>query len=93
MSRLHVIAFLAYMAFCGLLGVLDHSGVDVRLLGYRSAAHDAHHSAGHGAGVFVNLAFPFAWPDMLCGTYLPPEQAGCEEAVARARRRRPLARG
>ena len=89
--RLHVAAFLMYMALCGLLGVADHSGISLRLLGYASDAHDAHHSAGHGAGVYVNLAFPFVWTDVLCGTYLPPSDACSAVAVRAARARTPLA--
>jgi sterol desaturase/sphingolipid hydroxylase (fatty acid hydroxylase superfamily) len=80
--RQHYAAFLIYMALCGLFGVLDHSGIRVRLLGgrwgamYDTRAHDVHHRAGFGPGVYVNLAFPFTLMDVLHRTYVAPEAAG-----------------
>ena len=77
----HVIAFVAYMALCGVCGVLDHSGVRVRvaLPGgrtlYDTEEHDAHHSCGFGLGTALNLGFPFAALDRLHGTYVSPAQA------------------
>lgn len=77
----HVSAFVAYMALCGVCGVLDHSGVRVRwaLPGgrtlYDTEEHDAHHSCGFGPGTAVNLGFPFAVLDRLHGTYVSPQQA------------------
>ena len=73
--RLHVASFLLYMAVCGLLGVLDHSGVSVKLFGYDSRVHDEHHRLGFGAGVHINLAFPFTLLDRLHGTYVGPTDA------------------
>ena len=60
-------SFLLYMAILGVFGVLDHSGVDIRLpwflFSYEAKFHDLHHSKFN-----VNYAFPFQWPDALFGT-------------------------
>lgn len=39
---------------------------------YSSEDHDVHHAAGIGPGgtCFYNLAFPFPFMDILCGTYV-----------------------
>lgn len=70
--QLHVASFLLYMAICGLLGVLDHSGVAVSLPGYSARTHDEHHRIGYGAGVHVNLSFPFPLIDRLLDSYIAP---------------------
>ena len=98
----HVWAFLAYMAVCGVCGVLDHSGVRCRLalrlplLTWRGAPvvvpiydteeHDAHHSCGFGGGTAVNLGFPIALMDRLHGTYMPPDVARASRGKRTARR-------
>jgi sterol desaturase/sphingolipid hydroxylase (fatty acid hydroxylase superfamily) len=77
--RQHWAAFLAYMAICGVFGILDHSGIAVTLLGravYDTRAHDVHHQKGFGPGVFVNLAFPFTFMDILHRTFVAPQDAG-----------------
>mmetsp|Transcript_26363 Transcript_26363/g.66003 ORF Transcript_26363/g.66003 Transcript_26363/m.66003 type:complete len:91 (+) Transcript_26363:101-373(+) len=69
--RLPALSFLLYMAVMGLAGVADHSGVRLRALGgvYDSGEHDEHHRL-----VNCNYAFPVAWMDRLCGTYVPPRE-------------------
>ncbi len=75
--NLNVLSFLAYMAVCGVFGVLDHSGVVVQLGPlYDTRAHDVHHAKGFGAGTYVNLAFPFTFMDRLHGTFRAPEGEG-----------------
>jgi len=72
--ELHLASFLAYMALCGVFGVLDHSGIKLRLGSYYDTrAHDAHHEKGWGAGFYLNLAFPFTVMDRLHGTYAAPD--------------------
>ena len=64
-----VLSFVAYMAVMGVLGVVDHCGVRVRLWGglYDSAEHDEHHRC-----FTVNYSFPFSFMDRLHGTYKAP---------------------
>ena len=69
---LFVGSFLLYMAVCGVCGVTDHCGLALRCGSlYNAAEHDLHHSAGFGAGVYVNLGFPFMIMDRLHGTFVP----------------------
>lgn len=61
----HLYAFLAYMAVMGTCGVLDHSGIRLRLPGvYDTAEHDRHHEKYE-----VNYSFPFPHMDILHGTF------------------------
>lgn len=62
-------SFLLYMGVMGICGVLDHSGIKIRLPGgiYNTADHDLHHERVH-----VNYGFPFMIMDHLHGTYLSP---------------------
>ena len=63
---LHVFGFVVYMAIMGTFGVLDHCGVRISFPGiYNSADHDMHHSRFN-----VNYGFPFAFTDVIHGTYL-----------------------
>jgi hypothetical protein len=63
---MNVISFLAYMAILGVAGVVDHSGIRLRIPGlYDSRDHDRHHQF-----TYVNFAFPFPYLDMLGGTYM-----------------------
>ena len=65
MKSLHIYAFVAYMIVMGVCGVLDHSGVRIKLLGiYSTSDHDKHHS-----DFDVNYAFPFPLMDIIHGTY------------------------
>ena len=49
----------------GLCGVLDHSGINIIILGlYKTSDHDKHHSHFN-----VNYAFPFPLMDIIHGTY------------------------
>ena len=81
-----VLSFLLYMAVMGVCGVLDHCGVDMRVLGlYDSREHDEHHRL-----FSFNFAFPFPFMDKLHGTYRAPiERSACsafdETAVLQAR--------
>jgi sterol desaturase/sphingolipid hydroxylase (fatty acid hydroxylase superfamily) len=65
---LHIAGFVIYMAIMGTCGVLDHCGVRISIRGiYDSADHDMHHSRFN-----VNYGFPFAFTDIIHGTYLSP---------------------
>lgn len=70
---LHAASLGVYMAVLGTAGVLDHSGVRVRLPWgvYDTAAHDLHHERFN-----VNYGFPFPLVDMLCGTFAETEERG-----------------
>lgn len=63
---LHYSSMLAYIVFAGITGVLDHSGIRMKLLFglYNSVDHDLHHQYK-----IVNFGFPFVWLDVLFGTY------------------------
>ncbi len=62
---MHVVSFCVYMTILGAAGILDHSGIDVRVLGvYDTRDHDAHHSRTH-----VNYGFPFPLLDIWHDTY------------------------
>mmetsp|Transcript_38357 Transcript_38357/g.96073 ORF Transcript_38357/g.96073 Transcript_38357/m.96073 type:complete len:293 (-) Transcript_38357:143-1021(-) len=62
---IHAIGFGLYMAVMGLCGVLDHSGVRLRVPGlYATEDHDLHHSKFE-----VNYAFPHPLMDILHGTF------------------------
>lgn len=62
---MHLYAFLIYMAFLGVLGIVDHSGIRFSIpYLYHSRDHDAHHSKFE-----VNYSFPFPFIDMLHGTF------------------------
>lgn len=59
-------AFALYMAWNGVTGILDHSGIAVHIpLLYNSADHDAHHQY-----VDVNYGFPHIFLDILHGTFV-----------------------
>jgi sterol desaturase/sphingolipid hydroxylase (fatty acid hydroxylase superfamily) len=62
----HVYAFLLYMGCMGLCGVLDHSGIRVKLPLhlYNTEDHDLHHLKFN-----VNFGFPVPWLDILHGSY------------------------
>jgi len=61
----HAIAFGAYMAFMGLAGIVDHSGIRIVIPGlYDSEHHDLHHSR-----YIVNYGFPLPFMDLLHGTF------------------------
>jgi sterol desaturase/sphingolipid hydroxylase (fatty acid hydroxylase superfamily) len=70
---LHAASCGVYMAALGLAGVLDHSGVRVRLPWgvYDTAAHDLHHERFN-----VNYGFPLPLMDLLCGTFAEKEGGG-----------------
>lgn len=64
-------SFLLYMAIMGVCGVLDHSGINLRVpYLYHTADHDLHHERVH-----VNYGFPVMWMDHFHGTYLSPAAA------------------
>jgi len=64
---LPIMSFFAYMGVMGLCGILDHSGITLKLPGiYNTADHDIHHEYFH-----FNYAFPFIALDLLHGTYRP----------------------
>ena len=66
MQSLHLYSFILYMVVMGLCGVLDHSGVRVKIFSiYNTSDHDRHHSHFD-----VNYAFPFPFMDMIHGTYI-----------------------
>ena len=61
----HFYAFIAYMIIMGLCGVIDHSGIRVRIpYLYDSRDHDLHHERFD-----VNYAFPFPFMDILHNTW------------------------
>jgi len=65
MPSLHLYSFIGYMIVMGLCGVLDHSGINIIILGlYKTSDHDKHHSHFN-----VNYAFPFPLMDIIHGTY------------------------
>jgi len=67
--RIHFFSFVVYMIVMGLCGVLDHSGVIVRIPHvYDTREHDLHHSCFD-----VNYSFPFPFMDMLHGTFKSPD--------------------
>lgn len=64
------LSFILYMSVMGVCGVLDHCGVDIRVLGwYDTREHDEHHRLFN-----VNYSFPFPFMDRLHGTYRAPTQ-------------------
>jgi sterol desaturase/sphingolipid hydroxylase (fatty acid hydroxylase superfamily) len=80
----HYAGMLIYMSLCGLFGVLDHSGIALRLGPfYDTRAHDVHHRCGFGPAVYKNLAFPFTAMDVLHRTFVEPGDAGYDEQAPR----------
>jgi sterol desaturase/sphingolipid hydroxylase (fatty acid hydroxylase superfamily) len=76
----HYAGMLIYMSLCGLFGVLDHSGIALRLGPfYDTRAHDVHHRCGFGPAVYKNLAFPFTVMDVLHHTFVEPRDVGYDE--------------
>ncbi|EQC33752.1 hypothetical protein SDRG_08854 [Saprolegnia diclina VS20] len=66
---MHMHSFCIYMALMGLFGLLDHSGIPVRIpLVYDTRDHEIHHRR-----VNYNYGFPFQYFDFLHGTYLAPQ--------------------
>ena len=63
---LHWSSLAVYAAVMGLTGMLDHSGVRLRVLGgvYDTRDHDIHHEL-----YAWNFGFPFPFIDQLLGTY------------------------
>ena len=64
---IRLLSFLAYMVVMGLCGVIDHSGINIRIGIYHSADHDIHHEK-----FIYNYGFPFMILDYLHGTFLDP---------------------
>ena len=63
--QIHLYAFVIYMVIMGLCGVLDHSGIPFSIpLLYDTKAHHFHHLKFD-----VNYGFPFAYLDLLHGTF------------------------
>ena len=61
----HIYAFVLYMIIMGLCGVLDHSGILVRIpYLYDTRDHDLHHERFD-----INYAFPFPYMDILHNTW------------------------
>lgn len=80
MLNIHIASFLAYMGIMGICGVLDHSGISMRIAGlYDTRDHDIHHLK-----TVVNYSFPFPFMDYLHNTYLSPETLKNREAIATA---------
>ncbi|OQR88019.1 sterol desaturase [Achlya hypogyna] len=66
---MHLHSFVVYMVLMGTFGLLDHSGVPVRIpFVYDTRDHDVHHTR-----VTYNYGFPFQLLDVVHGTYLPPK--------------------
>ncbi|KDO28083.1 hypothetical protein SPRG_20243 [Saprolegnia parasitica CBS 223.65] len=66
---MHWQSFSVYMALMGLFGLLDHSGIAVRMpLVYDTRDHELHHRR-----VNANYGFPFQYLDVLHGTYVAPQ--------------------
>lgn len=63
--KIHAHSFVLYMITMGICGVLDHSGINIALLGcYNAEDHDVHHSKFN-----VNYGFPLPVLDIIHGTY------------------------
>jgi len=64
--RMHLITFLIYVSFISTIGIYEHSGLDIKYIGYNTIDHHIHHkypSKNYQAG------FPILICDKLFGTY------------------------
>lgn len=62
---IHVVSFIGYMIIMGLCGVMDHSGIKMKIpYIYNSVDHDLHHKYTK-----INYGFPFPFMDILMNTY------------------------
>lgn len=67
--RIDYYTLIAYMIIMGVCGVLDHSGIKLRIpFVYDTRDHDLHHALFD-----VNYGFPVPWLDILHGTYVAPQ--------------------
>ncbi|KNC50384.1 C-4 sterol methyl oxidase [Thecamonas trahens ATCC 50062] len=77
---IHIFGFLAYFAMHGVSGVLDHSGITVRLGSwYSTVDHDLHHKL-----VTANYATPLMYWDRIFGTYVGEHHPAGRAHIARA---------
>lgn len=63
--NIHIYSFIIYMILMGVCGVLDHSGIKIKIpYIYNTEDHDKHHEMFN-----CNYAFPFIFMDLLHNTY------------------------